>query len=69
MKAEDIKSILEKKLCPVHDIYPIVELTGDEIDVVCCCGYFSNFCKIEAEYLKSHSQRWAIQNYATSSHN
>jgi len=49
--AEKIKWTLQEKLCPVHDVHPIVEIAGEEINIACCCTYFKRFCQIEAEYL------------------
>lgn len=51
--AETIKHQIEKKLCPVHDMHPVVDATGGEISVACCCTYFQRYCTIEIEYLKS----------------
>ena len=49
--AEKIKLTIEEKLCPVHDIHPIVEVVGGEISIACCCTYFHSYCNIEAKYL------------------
>jgi hypothetical protein len=51
--ADTIKHQIEGKLCPVHDMHPVVETAGDEINVACCCNYFEHYCKIEIEYIKS----------------
>jgi len=69
MKAENIKPILEEKLCPVHDIHPVIELLGSELSISCCCDYFKNFCKIEAEFLRSHSVKDLAQVIHNNSHN
>jgi|GEM_PF-1160092 hypothetical protein len=52
--ADTIKHQIEEKLCPVHDMHPVVDATGEEINVACCCNYFQKYCTIEIEYLKSH---------------
>ncbi|MGZ3946062.1 MAG: hypothetical protein ACXVJB_14045 [Mucilaginibacter sp.] len=52
--ADTIKHQIEDKLCPVHDMHPVVDATGEEISVACCCNYFQKYCIIEVEYLKSH---------------
>jgi len=49
--AEKIKLTLQQKLCPVHDIHPIVEVIGNELNIACCCTYFHSYCNIEARYL------------------
>jgi len=69
MKAENIKPILEEKLCPVHDIHPVVEIIADEVTISCCCDYFTHFCKIEAEFLRSHSAKELAQVVYNNSHN
>jgi hypothetical protein len=69
MKAEDIKPILEKKSCPIHDIHPIVEIAGDEISIMCCCDYFSHYCKIEADFLGTGSKSEFLQTVYSISHN
>ena len=51
--AETIKHQIEEKLCPVHDMHPVVDAIGEEINVACCCSYFQRYCTIEIEYLKS----------------
>lgn len=51
--AETIKHQIEEKLCPVHDMHPVVDATAGEISVACCCTYFQKYCTIEIEYLKS----------------
>jgi hypothetical protein len=35
-------------------MHPVVDATGEEINVACCCNYFQKYCTIEIEYLKSH---------------
>jgi len=51
--AETVKYQIEEKICPVHDMHPVVDATGEEISVACCCTYFEKYCGIEIEHLKS----------------
>lgn len=51
--ADTIKSVLEEKVCPVHDVHPNIDITGNEIEIACCCKYFYRYCIIEAEYMLS----------------
>lgn len=48
-----IKSVLEEKLCPIHDVHPVVEVIGDKVNIMCCCDYFYRYCTIEAEYMQA----------------
>lgn len=41
---DTIKATLEAMLCPKHDIYPSVEITGNEIQIACCCPAFHEIC-------------------------
>ena len=49
--AHTIKAIIEEKVCPVHDVHPIVDIIGNQIEITCCCTYFHKYCIIEAEHL------------------
>jgi hypothetical protein len=49
--ADTIKAILERRLCPNHDIYPHVEIIGNEIQIICCCSAFREICNAEAKYM------------------
>jgi hypothetical protein len=62
--AEKIQLSLQEKLCPIHDIHPIVEVIGNELSIACCCNYFQSYCKVEAKYLWSKlSSRLTAENY------
>ena len=54
--ADTIKSVIEGKACPIHDVYPVVDILSDEITVACCCQYFQKYCAIEIRYLQSQNQ-------------
>jgi hypothetical protein len=41
---ESIKSTIEERLCPVHDIHPLVEVTDDRLEITCCCQLFYAKC-------------------------
>jgi len=46
---ENIKSIIEGRFCPVHDIHPLVEITGGEIKITSCCELFHAKCLQEVQ--------------------
>ncbi|HJP63404.1 MAG TPA: hypothetical protein VJ844_08170 [Mucilaginibacter sp.] len=54
--ADTIKSVIEAKACPIHDVYPVVDILNDEITAACCCEYFQKYCTIEIKYLQSKNQ-------------
>jgi ferredoxin-fold anticodon binding domain-containing protein len=47
--AETIKPVIEALACPVHDIYPIAQISGDEFKVITCCSVFQKECTEEME--------------------
>jgi len=49
--ADTVKIIIESRICPVHDINPLVEITGNELEIVCCCTEFHDECMQEANGL------------------
>lgn len=53
---EFIKQHVQKMLCPVHDIYPIVEEDWDGFKITCCCKEFEKVCLKEAETLLQQNQ-------------
>jgi hypothetical protein len=44
-----IKETIEKTLCPVHDIYPFVELFDNKIKIAACCSDFRHDCITSAK--------------------
>ena len=46
--AETIKLIIENKLCPTHDVHPVVETIGNELEIACCCEEFHKECNQQA---------------------
>jgi len=38
--AEVVKSIIEGMVCPVHDVHPVVEILGNELQISSCCAEF-----------------------------
>jgi len=53
---EFIKQHVQKMLCPVHDVYPIVEEDWDGFKIACCCKEFEKICLKEAETLLQQNQ-------------
>jgi hypothetical protein len=52
MESSDaIKSIIEDKLCPIHDLHPVVDTAGNELHITCCCTNFHTECTEEIEGL------------------
>jgi hypothetical protein len=49
---ETLKTAIENRLCPVHDIHPLVEVTGDDLDIICCCELFYARCLREVGNIK-----------------
>jgi hypothetical protein len=49
--SDTIKSIIEDKLCPTHDLHPVVDITGNELHITCCCTNFYTECTKEIEAL------------------
>jgi len=49
--AEAIANAIQKKLCPTHDVYPHVEIIGNEIKIACCCLDFQGVCTEEARQM------------------
>ncbi len=42
--AETIKLTIEAKVCDTHGIHPIVEIRGQDYELICCCSNFENEC-------------------------
>jgi hypothetical protein len=49
--AETITDVLKNKSCPTHDVYPHVEIIGNEIKIACCCLDFQGICTEEARQM------------------
>jgi len=49
--ADTVKSVIEDSLCPVHDLHPVIDVTGNELKVSCCCTYFHKMCTEEIKSL------------------
>ena len=61
--AETIKPAIEAMVCPVHDIHPIVQVFGDEFQVISCCSVFQKECTEEIEAMLSQLNRtltWTV---------
>ncbi|MGZ3752472.1 MAG: hypothetical protein ACXVAU_14420 [Mucilaginibacter sp.] len=39
-----IKTEVEAKLCPVHNMRPLVKTENDQIIIRCCCDSFTSKC-------------------------
>ncbi|WP_448702784.1 hypothetical protein ACFGVR_10560 [Mucilaginibacter sp. AW1-3] len=47
--AESIKPNIEAMLCPLHDIHPVVDVLGNELQITCCCNRFHDLCRRQTE--------------------
>jgi len=50
-------------LCPVHDLHPFAEITGADIEIICCCELFHTKCiqtTRNVEYQKELEQSLGI---------
>ena len=43
-----LSETVKNKVCPVHDIHPIVEIRGNQLKIICCCKAFHEECSHEA---------------------
>jgi hypothetical protein len=46
-----IKSIIQSRTCPVHNLRPIVNVRAELADINCCCDFFKSRCKSEISNL------------------
>lgn len=46
--AETVKLIIGSRVCPIHDVHPVVETMGNELKISCCCKSFNVDCSLEA---------------------
>ena len=49
MNYTTIKSDLETRTCPLHNIRPLVRLESGMITLRCCCDYFTRKCMAELD--------------------
>ena len=49
--SEPLKEHIEKMVCPVHNIHPIIENDLDELKIAACCQEFESKCLSDAEKL------------------
>jgi hypothetical protein len=45
------KEHIEKMICSVHDVHPIIEAEWNGFKVTCCCSQFEKECVLTAENL------------------
>ncbi|MDB5022583.1 MAG: hypothetical protein JWP78_338 [Mucilaginibacter sp.] len=41
-----VKSEIERKICPVHNIRPLVKIENGNLTLRCCCDAFTSECMI-----------------------
>ncbi|HTK19003.1 MAG TPA: hypothetical protein VL442_05810 [Mucilaginibacter sp.] len=62
--AEVVKSIIENMVCPFHDVHPVVEISGNELQIGACCAEFHEECANEAKglfMLNKEYPYWVLQ--------
>jgi thiamine monophosphate kinase len=52
--AETIKLTIEPKVCDRHGIHPIVEIRGEDYELICCCSNFENECMDDIEKVSAN---------------
>jgi hypothetical protein len=53
--AETIKLTIEPKVCDTHGIHPIVEIRGEDYELICCCNDFKTECIEDIEKVSADS--------------
>lgn len=53
--ADIIKSTIEAKTCTIHDVHPVLDVTGAEITIACCCAKFHWECATEVRALYANN--------------
>jgi hypothetical protein len=51
-----IKSEIEAKACPIHNIRPLAKIENDQISLRCCCDMFTSKCMTEVDRKLSNSK-------------
>lgn len=46
-----LQSTIQDKICPRHKVYPVVEISEKEIQIVCCCHTAHEECIRVAQYM------------------
>jgi len=62
--AEVVKSVIEDMVCPVHDVHPVVEIFGNNLQISSCCDDFHEECANEAKglfMLNKEYPYWVLQ--------
>jgi len=45
----NIKSEIEAKACPIHNVRPVAKLVNGRISLRCCCDKFTSICMAELD--------------------
>jgi hypothetical protein len=51
-----IKSEIEAKACPIHNIRPLAKIENDHITLRCCCDMFTSKCMSEVDRKLSNNE-------------
>lgn len=57
---------IKNKVCPVHDLHPIIEITGNQLKIICCCKAFHDDCTHEIMgIMQTHdvAEDWSIDSF------
>ncbi len=44
MREKDYRGAAHSKICPIHQVRPLVEIKNDHITIRCCCDLFTRIC-------------------------
>ncbi len=55
-----IKSEIEAKTCPIHNIRPLVKLESGNIALRCCCDMFTSRCMAEIDKMERDTSLFNI---------
>lgn len=51
MALSNLQSTIQGKICPRHKVYPVVEISENQIQIVCCCNTAHEECIRVAQYM------------------
>jgi hypothetical protein len=50
-----IKSVIQSKTCPLHNLHPVVDISPDFLNINCCCDLFKAECIADIQVLLKES--------------
>ena len=61
-----IKSIVQSRMCPLHNLRPVVNIRAEFTDVNCCCDFFKSTCIAEMRRLLNFLAKGCIVSFLDS---